>query len=296
MQGFLLLNKPEGITSYGAVARVKRLSGEKRIGHTGTLDPMAKGVLPLLLGRATALSSYLLDADKGYRATVKLGIETDSGDITGNVTAKREVAVNKEQLLSVLEKFKGKSRQTPPMFSALKKDGVRLYDLARAGKTVDIPEREIEVFKLDLVKELDENFEFTVETVVSKGTYIRSLARDIGRALGCGATLTSLLRTKTAGFDIGDCVTLEELEQDFSARLLPCDRVVEHFRKISVTMAQARRFTNGGQLDLDRIKLENFSDGELIRVYFEENFLGLGFTDTKKHQLAVKCVIYEEKI
>lgn len=292
MQGLLLLDKPKNKTSYGAVACIKRVSGEKRVGHTGTLDPMATGVLPILLGRATALSSYLLDADKSYTARVKLGIATDSCDITGNVTHTSDVNVTNEELENVLKNFTGKLRQRPPMFSALKKDGVRLYELARRGETVDIPEREIEVFSINLISALDENNEFEIETHVSKGTYIRSLARDIGEALGCYATLTSLRRTATSGFDIKDCVPLDALTpQNLSQYLLSEETVVKQFRAVEVTEKQAIRFCNGGKLDIARLKIHDFSDGELIRVKFNNIFLGLGVADIPNEQLAIKCII-----
>jgi len=292
MQGFLLLNKPKGITSFGAVSRIKRLTGEKRVGHTGTLDPMATGVLPIFIGRATALSSFVLESDKTYRAKVKLGITTDSFDITGNVLSKTDFNITNDELKSVLERFVGKQMQTPPMFSAIRKDGVRMYELARKGESVDIPQREIEVFSLNLLSPIDENGEFSIETCVSKGTYIRSLCSDIGKALGCGATLTSLCRTFVSGFDIKDCVNLDDLTcENIGEYIKNDDFALPDFKSVSVTQKQAVRFTNGGQLDLDRLKDNSFSDGEIYKVYFEDTFLGLGFVDKENNQLAIKCVI-----
>lgn len=292
MLGLLLLDKPENKTSYGAVACIKRISGEKRIGHTGTLDPMATGVLPILLGRATALSSYLLDADKKYIARVKLGVETDTCDITGTVLRTADVNITAEQLDDALKQFTGTLRQRPPMFSALKKDGVRLYELARRGETADIPEREIEVFSIQLLSALDENNEFEIETHVSKGTYIRSLARDIGNTLGCGATLTALRRTATSGFDISECIPLDSLTPaNLGEHILSEETVVKQFKAVQITEKQAIRFCNGGQLDLDRLRIHDLTDGELVRVRFADTFLGLGKTDTFAGQLAVKCVI-----
>ena len=214
MQGLILLNKPKGKTSFSAVAAVKRLASEKRVGHTGTLDPMATGVLPVLLGRATALSGLMLDADKKYIATVKLGIKTDTDDITGEILSEREVNVTETELLEALKHFCGKIKQKPPIFSALKKDGVRLYALAREGKTVEIAERDVEIFGIKLLEPLNSDFEFKIETHVSKGTYIRALARDIGEYLGTGATLTGLERTYASGFDISDCVSLDCLKYE----------------------------------------------------------------------------------
>lgn len=291
MQGLLLLDKPSGITSFGAVARIRRLSHEKRAGHTGTLDPMATGVLPILLGRATALSSYLLEADKTYIASVKLGVATDTLDITGEITDEKPVSADNSAVLSVLESFVGKQLQVPPIYSALKHNGERLYNIARRGETADIPPREIEIFSVKQVSPLKNN-EFSFEARVSKGTYIRSLVRDIGERLGTCAVLTELERTNTAGFDISSCVSLEGLtEENISEYLLPADRAVMHLKRVNVTKKQAVRFSNGGQLDLDRLKIEDKTDKTLYRVYSGQTFLGLGIIETDKNQLAVKCII-----
>lgn len=292
MQGLLLLNKPKGITSFSAVSRVKRAAHEKRVGHTGTLDPMATGVLPIFLGRATALCSLVLAADKKYIAEIELGITTDTCDITGEVLQKREVLQNNDDIKNIIEKFKGKISQIPPMYSALKKDGVRLYDLARQGKTVEIEPREIEVFELSIVKPLDENNRFKVFCHVSKGTYIRSLARDIGEALGCGATLTELERVETAGFSIESCVNLDELSEDNIFGYLQSEEIaVKHLRALSVTKNQAVRFCNGGQLAFDRLNIENFGEGELFRIKYKNQFLGIGIADCENQQIAIKCII-----
>ncbi len=291
MQGFLLLNKPSGITSFGAVSRIKKLCHEKRVGHTGTLDPMACGVLPIFIGRATALSSYLSDADKTYIATVKLGVVTDTLDITGNILKTENVSVTNDDILSVLEKFKGKILQTPPMFSAIKKDGVRMYELARKGETADIPEREVTVHSIRLTKPLTDN-EFQIETTVSKGTYIRSLCSDIGKMLGCGATLTSLCRTFASGFSIDACVNLDCLnEENIEKYITSEENAVSHFDEIYVTENQAVRFTNGGQLSFERLNKSDFLDNQIIRVKHKDTFLGLGFADNEKKEIAIKCVI-----
>lgn len=298
--GLILIDKPQGITSFGAVARIKRLTGEKRVGHTGTLDPMATGVLPIFTGRATALSSYLLDADKTYVAGVKLGIKTDTYDITGTVT--ESMPQNKlsryknSDITEVLSAFKGRQKQVPPMYSALKKDGVRLYDLARQGKVTDIPEREIEIFKIEQTKPLNGDFEFEFKVKVSKGTYIRSLCNDIGIKLGCGATLISLCRTNTCGIDIKECVNLDTLNSDnIGNYVMNEEYAVSHFRAVNVTEKQAVRFSNGGKLSLDRLKPDIYSDKEVIRVKYGDLFLGLGTVDLTLNELAVKCVINDYK-
>ncbi len=292
MQGLVLINKPKGITSFSAVAKIKRISGEKRVGHTGTLDPMATGVLPVLLGRATTLSSLMLDDDKKYIARVKLGVLTDTDDITGNVIAENKVEVSQGDIDNILQKFVGKISQTPPMYSALKKDGVRLYDLARQGKTVEIKPREIEVFELSVLSPLDSENCFTMLCHVSKGTYIRSLARDIGNALGCGATLSELNRVMTSGFDIEKCILLDNInEENIGNYLLNEEVAVSHLRALSVTKNQAVRFCNGGQLDFGRLGVDDFKENELFRIKYKNQFLGIGYADCQKQQIAIKCIV-----
>ena len=292
MQGLLLLDKPQGITSFSAVSAVKRAASEKRVGHTGTLDPMATGVLPVLLGRATALSSLMLDADKRYVARVRLGVLTDTDDITGEVIEEKSVKLKKGDLENALKHFTGRISQVPPMYSALKKDGVRLYALARAGKTVDIPARDIEVFEIKLLSDIDDNNEFEIETYVSKGTYIRALARDIGEYLGVGATLTSLRRTYASGFCISQCTPLEGLDSDnISQYLLNEEAAVSHLREINVTEKQGVRFCNGGQLAFERIHIENIAPNELFRVKYGAKMLGVGFADYEQKQIGIKCII-----
>lgn len=292
MQGLILLDKPENITSFGAVARIKRIASEKRVGHTGTLDPMATGVLPVLLGRATALSGLLLDADKRYTAAVKLGVSTDTDDITGNIISESQVNITNEQISGALKRFTGILMQCPPIYSALKKDGVRLYKLAREGKAAEVQSREIEVFSINLISSLNADNIFEIDVHVSKGTYIRSLARDIGEYLGCGACLAALKRTYAGGFSLEDCVSLDALnEENIGDYLISEERAVGHLRAVTVTERQAVRFCNGGQLDLDRLKEKNFTEGELVRVKLYNDFLGVGVVDLSKNQLAIKCII-----
>lgn len=292
MQGLILLDKPKDITSFGAVAKIKRTASEKRVGHTGTLDPMATGVLPVLLGRATALSSLLLDADKRYTAKVKLGVTTDTEDITGNIISENKVDVTNEQLNIALCAFRGKIMQKPPMYSAVKKNGVRLYKLAREGKTAEVEPREIEIFFIDLISPLDCDNVFEIDVHVSKGTYIRSLARDIGEFLGCGACLTELKRTYTGGFSLEACVPLDRLnKENISEYIISEEMAVAYLREVSVTEKQAVRFCNGGQLDLDRLKIKDLTDGELVRVKLNDKFLGVGIAGLEKNQLAIKCII-----
>lgn len=292
MCGLLLINKPKGITSFGAVARIKRLTGEKHIGHTGTLDPMASGVLPVLLGRATKLCDYIMCAEKSYVATVRLGVSTDTLDITGNIIESKAVSVTDEEIDGVLARFCGEISQVPPMFSAIKKDGVRLYSLARKGENLDIPARRVTVFSIRRISGVDENSEFRFSCTVSKGTYVRALCRDIGIALGVPATLSSLCRTKTAGFDISQCTALDDLsEENVKDFVLPAFRAVQNFRDVRVTRPQAFRFSNGGSLSFDRLPYSDFSSNEIVRVNFEKEFLGLAMADTDVGELRFKCLI-----
>lgn len=294
MQGLILLNKPEGITSFAAVKKIKWLSGEKRVGHTGTLDPLATGVLPIFLGRATALSGILLDADKSYVATVKLGITTDTYDITGAVLSEQKAEVSQVELQEVLKGFVGEIEQIPPIYSALKKDGVRLYDLAREGKTVEIEPRKIKISRIELLQFKEDTFKITVDC--SKGTYIRSLCRDIGEALGCGATMTALERTATSGFNLDDTVSLDLLtKENIEDFIKPEEEALLYLREVNVTEKQAIRFSNGGQLSYERLKNSNFFDGELVRVRRGDLFLGVGVAENKNGQLAIRCVINQYK-
>lgn len=289
MNGLILLDKPKGFTSFKAAAAIRRIFGEKRVGHTGTLDPMATGVLPILIGRSTRLCSYVLEADKRYTATVRLGVTTDSLDITGEVISEREVNVSDEALKTALESFIGTYDQIPPMFSAIKKDGVRLYDLARKGEEVERTPRSVTIKELNFVQRNGD--EFVIDVLCSKGTYIRSLADDIGKFLGCGACLTALRRTKTAQFRIEQCVTLEELEKDPLKYLLSPDLAVEYLKSVNYSEPQGVRFKNGAEIDANRVNLPKVSDQELLRVYSGERFLGLAIYSTKENALHTKCVI-----
>ncbi len=292
MKGLILIDKPEGITSFGAVAKIKWLSGTKRVGHTGTLDPMATGVLPVFIGRPTVLSDFLLNADKEYIATVKLGESTDTLDRTGRFIKSCPCRVSPEQLKNTLNSFLGKQKQVPPMFSAIKKEGIRLYDLARKGEEVKREPRDIEIFEIELLDFKDSTFKIRV--LCSKGTYIRSLAFDIGEALGCGATLYELRRTKTAGFNIEDCIPLDDLAKENIADFIKSEELaVERFKRIAVSDKQATRFLNGGELGFERLRGFGADyDGEIFRVVGENTFLGLGYADFSTSSLKVKCLTY----
>lgn len=289
MTGLLLINKPSGITSFSAVSRIKRAAHEKRVGHTGTLDPMATGVLPVFLGRSTALSSFLLEADKTYVAEFLFGKTTDTLDITGNVLSESKVNITETEINAAIEHFSGEIEQIPPMYSALKRDGVPLYKLARRGENVEIEPRKVVIRDIKIVSPLKNN-KIKLSITCSKGTYIRSLCRDFGEYLGCGAVLASLDRTATAGFEIADCVDLDKInEENITGYILPAEKAVMHLRSVSVTKPQAVRFTNGGELDLARLKLRDAEIGEKLRVKFGEQLLGIA--EVAADSVKPKCVL-----
>lgn len=292
MNGLILLDKPEGFTSFKAAAVLRRIYGTKRVGHTGTLDPMATGVLPILIGRATRLCSYVLEADKRYTAGVRLGVTTDTLDITGEVLSQSEVSIADEQLVDALKHFTCTYDQIPPMFSAIKKDGVRLYDLARQGKEIERTPRTVTIHEIKLLSR--NGNDFLIDVHCSKGTYIRSLADDIGKLLGCGATLISLRRTDAAGFSINDCKTLEQIEADPEGCLLSADRAVPSFRSLNVSEAQTKRFMNGAALSIDRLKfVGDPKEKEIFKIFSDGRFLGLSEFDEISREISTKCVVLE---
>lgn len=282
MTGIICVNKEKDITSFGVVAKLRGITGEKKAGHTGTLDPMATGVLPVMFGGATRFLNFLPDSDKGYRATFKLGMTTDTLDITGEVTSQSEVAVSVDDVKKVMRDFVGVIDQIPPMFSAKSVDGVRLYDLAREGKTVEREACKVEIKSLDLVSFDDNEHIYQIDVLCGKGTYIRSLIDDIGKKLGCGAVMTELVRTKAMGFDLENCVTLAELQEckdsgkGFDDVLIDVEKMFDCYKKVRVSHAQSTRFFNGGALDINRVQ-KNIMPDEICAVYSDKNeFLGLG--------------------
>ena len=214
IDGIFNIDKPVGITSHDVVAQVRRLAGQKRVGHAGTLDPAASGVLPILVGQATRLAEYLSESGKAYRATIRFGIVTDSYDTEGQILRESAVALTRDDIAAVLPEFLGDQLQRPPLFSALKRDGQRLYALARAGKTLEVPPRPIHIDILDIVDWTSPSL--MLDVVCGKGTYIRSLAFDLGERLGPGAHLAALVRTRSGPFTLSSSITLDTLAQAFS--------------------------------------------------------------------------------
>lgn len=296
MTGIICLDKPRDMSSFMAVKRASRILGVKKAGHTGTLDPMATGVLVIMLGHCTRFIELLPEHRKSYTARVKLGVTTDTLDITGEVLNTCDVNVTKEQLLSACENFKGEILQTPPMYSALKKDGERLYDLARKGIEIEREQRKITIEKLEIYD--FDGVEFSMDVTCSAGTYIRSLCDDIGRVLGCGAVMTELRRTEANGFSIENSVNLEELEKLVSENkaesvITSVERALMSYPEITVTKPQANRFHNGGALDYERLH-GNYPVG-IYRVYSPEKILlGLGEIKEEKGNLEVRRVLINE--
>lgn len=295
MNGVLVIDKPADYTSFDVVAVVRRLAGREKTGHTGTLDPMATGVLPILLGRATRAASLLEDTSKEYEALFALGCATDTQDSTGTTLAHSEKRVTRAELETVLPRFRGDILQTPPMYSAVRKDGKKLYELARQGVTVEREKRPVTIETLVCTR-FDEETQTGALTVrCSKGTYIRTLCADIGEALGTYGVMTALRRTAACGFTLADACPLDEARALAEAgrleeRVLPVEQLFLSRPALRVSEAQARRFGNGGGLDLGRTALARKvpADGAVFRVCTQEGvFLGLGRADTETNELKV---------
>ena len=272
--GVLLLDKPPGYSSTQALSRAKRLLAARKAGHTGTLDPFATGLLPLVFGEATKFSRFLIDAHKSYRATLHLGIETTTGDPEGAVTFRREVTVNSQKIEDVLGRFRGFQDQIPPMHSAIHVGGKRLYELAREGLEVERPPRRIEIQQL--CQESLEGDELVIAVTCSKGTYVRTLAVEIGKALGCGAYLTGLRRTAVGRFALERAVDLAELErlgvEGARERLMPVDVLVSGLPRRDSGVEEATRFTQGQVVACPGVPI----GGEIALYGPGGRFLGVG--------------------
>jgi len=272
VDGVLLLDKPLGLTSNDALQKARRLFSAAKGGHTGTLDPLASGLLPLCFGEATKFSADLLDADKTYEAVIKLGVTTDSGDAEGTVIATAAVDVSEDDVFRVLPQFTGAIRQVPPMHSALKRNGRPLYELARQGIEVERESRMVTIHAIDCLSFGGDSL--TLRTACSKGTYIRVLAADVGQALGCGAHLAGLRRTRVGDLDLGAAVTLAQLEAlDEAGRagcLQPVDTLLRSLPAATLEGEAAERFRHGNPVDLPA------GLSGKIRVYVAGRLIGVG--------------------
>ena len=281
ISGIIVLDKAVGLSSNMALQEVKWLFEANKAGHTGSLDPLATGVLPLCLGEATKVSQFLLNSDKRYRARIKLGIRTDSADSEGQVIAQcDEVNVSREQVEQALQSFKGETQQIPPMHSALKVDGVPLYKLAREGKTIPREARSICVYELELTDFQGDEIE--LEITCSKGTYIRTIADDLGQDLGCGAHIIALRRLQAGAFTEADCVSTDALREVkekhgmdcLDQNLIPMDRAIEDLPEVNLPSIAASQFKNG-----QSVLVRHLPEEGLVRLYEEEQFIGIGCID-----------------
>lgn len=278
--------KPEGWTSHDVVAKVRRILKMKRIGHAGTLDPMVTGVLPLCLGRATRVVEYVQERPKSYEAVLQLGIATDTEDLTGTVIERHSsVAVTEEAVRQALARFSGEIEQVPPMYSAVKIDGKRLYELAREGKTVERKSRKVTIHQIDLIDaqlDLDQP-KITFSVVCSKGTYIRTLCVDIGKALGVPATMAHLTRTMSGGITKESCLTLEQIEElqhagKLSEHLIAADEAITHLERATIPESVGKLALQGQRVSLTYAGIlgATCQDGQLIRLYNDHSsFLGI---------------------
>lgn len=275
INGIVNILKPPGMSSHDVVSFVRRTLGIKKVGHAGTLDPDAVGVLPIFVGNATRLIEYTADADKNYRVRLKFGTKTDTGDDSGKTVATSEIlSLSNDAILAALAQFTGAQQQVPPMYSALKIDGQKLYQLARKGIEVERKSREIHIHKLELLNSYADGL--LLDVVCSKGTYIRTLVEDISEQLQMVGTMSFLLRTRVGAFDVANACTLEELAIGKETCLLPAEQAIAHLPMIKATANQGLRFTQGVMTTF-RGAIEDLADGSTVVVYSEsEQMLGIG--------------------
>ncbi|WP_438491958.1 tRNA pseudouridine(55) synthase TruB [Paenibacillus sp. IHBB 3054] len=283
LTGVLAVFKPAGYTSHDVVAKARRILGMKRIGHTGTLDPQVTGVLPLCLGRATRVVEYIQELPKEYVATLRLGMASDTEDLTGTITETvDEVKVTKEEVLAVLNSFKGVISQVPPMYSAVKVEGKRLYELAREGKTVERKSREVEIYEIEMTDMVySGNYpDITFRVLCSKGTYIRTLCVDIGRALGVPGVMVKLERTMSAGISANHCLTLEQIAEHKEAgtldeHLIAADEAISHLSRHSVMDEKRKAALQGQRLSTRYVAPEVKQAGHFRLYDLQGEFLGI---------------------
>ncbi len=298
MNGILIIDKPKGYTSFDIIAILRKKFHQKKIGHMGTLDPMATGVLPILFGETAKFQIFSSAHEKKYIAKMHLGIITDSLDITGKVISTTKSNINKNQFEQALKNFKGNISQIPPMFSAIKKNGQKLYELARKGIETKRDARKVEIKEIILLDFDEVNQDAVIEVTCSQGTYIRTLCADIGSFLKVGAVLTELKRTKSNGFNLSQSLSLDDLKNTDEQKILqeyilPTDFLFKDLKEINISPAQANRFKNGGNLSLQRLKLPNeFKNLQKLRLYSEKQFIGLGEINLGSDELKIlKCQI-----
>ena len=293
MNGLFLVDKPSDMTSFGVVARIRRLTGEK-CGHSGTLDPMATGLLPVMVGKGTKLCEFFTEGRKSYVGTLRFGLVTDTGDTTGTVLEERAGMPTREELLALLPRFTGVITQQPPMYSAIKVHGVPLYKLARAGKEAEIPTRQVEIDRLELLEYRPETAEAVLAVDCSKGTYIRSLFVDLAEAAGCLGTMSALRRTASGRFSVENALPLDEL-----MALLEQSRAEQHFISLEKALEELPRYQpqdffatllkNGCEVAVKKLK---DLPPSLCAVYHGETLVGLGNTIEKNGEILFKIVTH----
>lgn len=299
MNGFLVAYKPVGMTSSDLVVSVRRMLPRRTaIGHGGTLDPEASGVLPLCIGRATRLFDYIIDKTKVYVAQIQLGEETDTQDRTGKVVCRKPVTVGAQELAAVLPRFMGEIQQIPPMYSALKRDGKRLYQLARNGETVALEPRRCRVDEVRLLERTGEHC-YRIQVACGKGVYIRTLCHDIGKALGCGAHMASLERVSAGVFTLENALSKDEIailcaDGRIQEALLPMDAAIRHLPEVRVGISAAHAVRNGNPLKPEWIGDALPACGETVRVYLEDAFAGIGCVEPDG-QVRFRAMLLEEK-
>lgn len=299
LNGILCIHKPQDFTSFDVVKKLRGMTKIKKIGHAGTLDPMATGVLPVFLGAATKACDILPDQNKRYTAAFQLGLTSNTQDIWGEILSRRESRATERDILDLLPRFRGDIEQIPPMFSAIQINGQRLYDLARKGVEVERKPRSVHIYRFELLSFDGESQSGVLDIGCSKGTYIRTLIHDLGEALGIGGVMTSLTRTEAAGFSLQDCLTFQEVEEllridSLTKRVLPVEQVFQSYPAIRLNPVQSGKFLNGVRLDLNRV---HYPQGAVTcRVYdAQNNFLGLADCNTGTMELVLKKFFIERK-
>ena len=291
--GVILVNKHKGVTSHDIVFKIRRLYGTKKVGHTGTLDPLATGVLPVLIGRGAKAAEYLLSENKAYRAEITLGLTTDTEDITGNVLSKSDTLPSKNQFFEACKHFVGEIEQVPPMYSALKVDGKKLCDLAREGKIIEREKRKITIFKIEPQVIDEEKGIYSLYVECSKGTYIRTLCADIGAYLGCGAAMSELERVKSGDFDLKDAYTIEQLEsmteEQKKALVMPIERLFIEAPEVILSDFYSRLCHSGCEIYQSKIKTAYPVD-TFIRISDKDGFFALGQVKSYENGLAIKAL------
>ena len=295
--GIICIDKPAGFTSFDVVAKLRGILKMKRLGHGGTLDPMATGVLPVFVGKATKVCDILPDKDKSYLAGFRFGARSDTQDDTGNISETADFSgIAEMRLREEMKNFRGKILQIPPMYSAVSVNGKRLYELARKGIEVEREPRETEVYSLELTEYDEKSGTGKFAVSCAKGTYIRTIINDIGNALGCGGIMTSLVRTSACGFTLADCVTIEKLQEisekggDFSPFVKPVEKVFGEIPELHLKGAQERMYRNGIKLDLDRLKFDKTAPR--VKVFGESEFLGTAVPDNECGVLRIEKNFY----